>query len=156
MTFVFPQPSDNDLPALERLRREAIRHHEQLRATGLMKRVELAEYRCRKGCLLLRVWQTPNGPEFYADTKHAVAFHTMAHGYIDVRGEGRNHASGPPRFGIPDIWAGRLDGHPAEGWLPLTCDHYHGAAQVRAVLLVIGSRTPGDPARIRIDAPTDT
>lgn len=89
-----------DLPDLERARREAIAHH-----NAGVKRATLVEYRCRlrKKCLLLRVWQTPSGPQFYAQTKHAEAFQKMTHGYINVRGEERNRA-GIPRFGIPDIW----------------------------------------------------
>ncbi|WP_041180491.1 hypothetical protein [Mycobacterium canetti] len=80
---------DDDLPSLERIRRETIAHHD-----AGVKRAALAEYRCRtRKCLLLRVWQTPNGPEFYGRTKHAKAFHTLMHGYIDVRGNDHSRAS---------------------------------------------------------------
>lgn len=144
-----------DLPTLEHARREAIRHHDSLRATGMMKRVELAEYRCRKGCLLLLMWQAPTGREFYAHTKHAAAFHTLTRGYIDVRGQERNEA-GIPRFGIPDIWAGRLEDHPVDGWIPLICDHYQGAVQVAEVRSTVDSTKPGQPARVLIDSPSDT
>ena len=48
--------------SLEQVWREAVAHHE-IGIPGAL----LTEYRCkRRGCLLLRVWQTPKGPEFFA------------------------------------------------------------------------------------------
>lgn len=58
----------------------------------------LAEYRCRaKGCLLLRVWQTPNGPEFVAPAhrlsdRYTLARHLERSALADIAGS----ASAPP------------------------------------------------------------
>ncbi len=45
----------------ESIRRDVIAHYE-----AGVKGSLLAEYRCKRGCLLLHVWQSPNGPEFFA------------------------------------------------------------------------------------------
>jgi hypothetical protein len=137
----------NDLPDLERVRRDAITHHEALLAADMMNKVALAEYRCQMGCSLLRVWQTPSGPEFYAQTKHAEPLHTLTGGYIDVRGKDRNRA-GLPLFGIPDVWAGLLSDHPSEGWVPLICDHHQGAIQIVDIQQDLTGRKPGKPVRV--------
>lgn len=123
------------LTDLETRRREAITHHK-----AGVKRAALIEYRCRlrKKCLLLRVWQTPSGLEFYAPCRHTSGLYLSFQSLIDVRGDSR-------RFGIPDVWAGRLDDHLPDQWVPLVCDHHRGGTLVSDIRQNIAGRTPGDP-----------
>ena len=74
----------------------------------------LVEYRCRaKGCLLLRVWQTPHGPEFVAPGRQLSSRYALARTMVRI------NITGGEMF---RNWAGRLDDWP-ELPLLLMCEH---------------------------------
>jgi hypothetical protein len=89
----------------------------------------LLEYRCRaKGCLLLRVWQTPKGPEYLAPG------HRLSRLY---------------RINETEDWVGRLDDYPEVlPWLPLACDHVRGLLRVFDIRKEAAGATPGSPLRV--------
>ncbi|MDQ1306119.1 MAG: hypothetical protein QG671_1951 [Actinomycetota bacterium] len=123
--------------------RDAMRHH----AVGMdeLKKSLLAEYRCRKGgCLLLRVWNSPNGPEFYAPAAR-VSDRFATAGQLDWPAFNRHS---PERTGDR---AGRLDDPViATQWLWLVCDHLKEAVWTSELRADIKGRRPGDPTRVRL------
>jgi hypothetical protein len=115
------------LESANNTRREVIAHHE-----AGVRGVLLVEYRCRaKGCLLLRVWQTPNGPEFLASGYRLSNRYTLA-----------------GREGETWDWGGRLDDYPATLWVPLMCNHVTERTCVSEIRRDLAGRTPGNPTRI--------
>jgi hypothetical protein len=102
----------------------------------------LLEYRCRaRGCLLLKVWQTPNGPEFAAPGRRLSDRYTFARRL--------EQAAIGELVGAQDgMWAGRLDDCPVLMWIPLACDHVTVTIWISAIREHLVGRTPGQPARI--------
>jgi hypothetical protein len=106
----------------------------------------LVVYRCRpKGCLLLRVSQTPDGPQFYAPA------HRLSDRYTRIRDletevmSGRNYIEilGPPRAPI----RGRLDESAPPG-LQLMCNHVNEWASTTNIRRDIDRATPGRATRV--------
>jgi hypothetical protein len=113
------------LKRVEVIRHEVIAHHD-----AGVKGSLLAEYRCRaKGCVLLQVWQTSNGPEFLAPGN-------------------RLSPQNMPRSAGPWDWAGRLDDYPETLWMPLWCDHVKDHTYASEVRRDCADRTPGRPRRV--------
>jgi hypothetical protein len=116
---------------------EVIAHYE-----AGVKHSLLLEYRCReKGCLLLHVWQSPNGPEFLAPGHRLSGRYRFAReleqmAFAEMAGQGGG-------------WIGRLDDYPIPWaqWVPLTCGHVELTAlmsEIRGDLAV----HPGRPRPI--------
>jgi hypothetical protein len=108
----------------------------------------LAEYRCRKrGCLLLHVWQTPMGPEFFAPGGRVSDRYELAHQF-DWPGLGRqvSDKSGDRAHRLNDPVI-------AQKWLWLLCDHVKEAVWVRDIRRELTSQ-PGKPTKILL--PRDT
>lgn len=105
----------------------------------------LAEYRCRaKGCLLLRIWQSPNGPEFFAPSARVSDQNTSA-GQWHWLGFNRTDPNKTgDRAGHLDSLASLQRG----GWLWLLCDHVKEAVWVRDIRQDIAGQTPGKPTRV--------
>lgn len=124
--------------------REAVAHYK-----AGVKDSLLAEYRCRKkGCLLLHVWQSPNGPEFFAPAAEISDQYTTA-GQLDWPAFNR---FGPDKTGDR---AGRLDDPViARQWLWLMCDHLVGPIWTSDLRRDVEGRAPGKP--VRINLPRDT
>jgi hypothetical protein len=103
----------------------------------------LAEYRCKaEGCLLLRVWQAPMGPEFFAPGGRVSDRYESAQQF-DWPGRGRDVSD---KSGIR---AHRLnDPVIAAKWLWLFCDHVKPQhIFVRDIQRELASR-PGRPTKI--------
>jgi hypothetical protein len=124
--------------------RDVIAHYE-----AGVKGALLLEYRCRaNGCLLLHVWQTPNGPEFFApdhrlSDRYTLARHFERLALTEMEGEG-------------GVWAGRLDDYypyPWARWVPLTCTHVRVSTFMSTIREDLADR-PGRP--IPILWPRDT
>ncbi|RFZ48233.1 hypothetical protein [Mycobacterium marinum] len=128
------------LSGLDRSRYEAMAHHK-----AGVRGALLAQYRCSEGCLLMDVWQTPLGAEFFASVRRTDGFYMM----IESAGRIGFSSRSPKEVGIPnDYWAGRLDDHQPHQWVPLICKHTRGGAGVSTIRRDITGRTPGKPARI--------
>jgi hypothetical protein len=140
---------------LERARSEAIAHHK-----AGVKGSLLVEYRCRvRKCLLLRVWETPNGPEFFARDRQSDGIYSLLNSYDLIDDPGRRvppGGVGPPARGVGpgQVFAGRLDDHPETKWVPLWCDHVRESALISAIRRDIKGRTPGRPKTVLV--PIDT
>lgn len=132
---------------LDRARADAIAHH----AVGV-NGARLVEYRCRhrKRCLLLRVWQTPSGPEFVAHCRHTDGFYLLVNSADRIEFSSRP----PAEVGVPHIWAGRIEDHKPSQWVPLSCNHYRGSVPISDVMQHVANGTPGDP--IVVLRPDDT
>jgi len=119
--------------------------HYELGVKGSM----LAEYRCReKNCLLLHVWQTPSGPEFFAPAARVSGRFTNA-GQFDWPTFNR---IGPNKTGDK---AGSLDDPLiARQWLWLLCDHFKEAVWTRDIRQDFEGRKPGNPVKVLL--PRDT
>ena len=96
----------------------------------------LVEYRCRaKGCLLLRVWQTPNGLELLAPSSQGsdrvTAYHLerLAAEGVAIRGES-----------VP------IDDYPP--WVLLACDHVLETVRESTITEDAAAGRPGNPTRI--------
>lgn len=128
--------------SLEQEWQEAVAHYEA-GAKGL-------EYRCsRKGCLLLKVWQTPNGPEFFAPSRGLPDWYATA-GQLHWPSFDRDESGDKtgPR-------AGRLSNPIFDGlFLWLFCDHLRGVLWTRDIQRDLKGRIPGKRARINL--PRDT
>jgi hypothetical protein len=131
--------------SLEQEWREAVARHQ----VGV-KNVMLAEYRCRKkGCLMLRIWQTPNGPEFFAPPAGLPDWYATA-GQLHWPNFDQNDPGGKtgPRAGL-------LSNPTFDGlWLWLLCDHLRGVLWTSDIRRDFEGRTPGKP--VRINLPRDT
>lgn len=111
----------------------------------------LAEYRCRtKGCLLLHMWQAPNGIEFFAPAARVSEQYTSA-GQLHWLGFNRDvdDKTGDRAGRIDDV--AELQ---AGGWLWLLCDHVKEAVWVRDIRRDIASAEPGKPTRVFLPRPT--
>lgn len=108
-----------------------------------VKRSMLAVYRCRaKGCLLLAVWESPSGLEFFAPAARVSSKFTTA-GQLDWPTFNR---TGSERTGDR---AGRLDDPVvAEQWLWLICDHMKEAVWTSEIRRDFAGRWPGEPVHI--------
>lgn len=120
---------------------EALAHHR-----AGVKGALLVEYRCRtKGCLLLHVWQTPKGLEFFAPAARISDRFTSA---------GQWHWLGFNRDGEKKTGdrAGSLDEVSASlqagGWLWLLCEHVKESMWVSDIRRDAANRDPGHPAEI--------
>ncbi|MGA9492892.1 MAG: hypothetical protein WBV80_21940 [Mycobacterium sp.] len=124
--------------------RDAMAHYEA-GVNGAM----LAEYRCReKNCLLLRVWQTPTGPEFFAPSARVSGYYATA-GQFDFPSFNRD---GPKKTGDK---AGNIDDPLiSRQWLWLLCDHFKEAVWTHHIRQDFNGRTPGNPATVVL--PRDT
>ena len=120
---------------------EALAHHR-----AGVKGALLVEYRCcTKGCLLLHVWQTPKGLEFFAPAAR------ISDQFITA---GQWHWLGFNREGEKKTGdrAGSLDevsaGLQAGGWLWLLCEHVKESMWVSDIRRDAANRHPGQPAAI--------
>jgi hypothetical protein len=139
---------------LERARSEAIAHHK-----AGVKGSLLVEYRCRaRKCILLRVWETPNGPEFFARDRQSDAIYSMlnSHDLIDDPGRQMSPGGMTPARGVGpgQVHAGRLDDHTETKWVPLWCDHVRESALISAIRRDIAGGAPGRPKTVLV--PIDT
>jgi hypothetical protein len=108
--------------------------------TDPVKSSLLLEYRCRaRGCVLLRVWQTPNGPEFITPRRHLSSKWAPP---LDIS---------PVLRGIR---AGRLDDWPEASWPRITCGHVVGIVSVHHIRRDLQGATPGRP--VKVPWPLDT
>lgn len=106
----------------------------------------LLEYRCRaKGCLLLRVWQTPGGPQFLVSGHRLSDRYTLAR-HLERLALAAGHSSETPE--TPGDWIGQLDEQPALLWLPLMCGHVRETAWIFAIRKDVAGAAPGRPKRI--------
>jgi hypothetical protein len=123
--------------------REVLAHYE-----AGVKGALLVEYRCRqRRCPLLHVWQTPNGPEFFAPGCR-VSDRWASAPQLDWLALDRT----PDRTGDR---AGRLnDPVITSHWLLLMCQHVMELIWVRDIRRDFASRTPGRPALVVL--PRDT
>ena len=127
----------------EDIHNEVLTHY----AAGV-KTALLAEYRCRaRGCLLLHVWQTPMGPEFFAPGGRVSDRYEAAQQF-DWPGRGREASdkSGTRAHRLNDPVIGPK-------WLWLLCDHVKQHVFVRDIRQELASQ-PGKPTRIFL--PQDT
>jgi hypothetical protein len=105
----------------------------------------LAEYRCRtKGCLLLRVWQTPTGPEWSKPKRRLSGLYAMLRDF---------HDAGVAGVAMPAS-AGQLDGCAAHTTVPVACEHVRDRLRIGDIRQAITGRTPDRPARIALSADT--
>lgn len=135
---------------LDRSRSDAIAHHR-----AGVKGALLVEYRCRvKKCLLLQVWQTPTGPEFFARCQRRAGdgLWLMVASGERIDFSSRDSAA----VGIPKIWAGRLDDHPPTRWVPVMCNHHRGGVEVSAIRRDISDGIPGSPGTMLLPLDTPT
>jgi len=94
----------------------------------------LLEYRCRaKGCLLLRVWQTPEGPAWQAPGRALSNRGALARDLEQTA------------LGVGET--GRLDDCPPLLWLPLICRHVNESAWLFDIRADLADATPGRPVR---------
>jgi hypothetical protein len=108
----------------------------------------LLEYRCRaRGCLLLKVWQTPNGPEFFAPGRGlSRRYAWVRRAELDILDDGDGRQQHGEDGGDH---VGRLDDlHPWLSSIPLACGHVHLTAWTWNIREDIAGRKPGQPARI--------
>ena len=111
-----------------------------------MKGCLLLEYRCAQGCLLLRVWQTPNGRELVAPA-HRRGRHELVR-FLE-RAIARYFWDGTLREDDGGALVGRLDERWWVGmWLPLTCKHRRVETSMFAIAEDLAGATPGQPRRI--------
>jgi hypothetical protein len=97
----------------------------------------LVEYRCRaKGCVLLRVWQTPPGPQFIAPG------HRLSDRWTRIRHLAKRLSVGGTEW--PDD-GGRL--HDEQG-LVLVCNHVTDYVLTYKIRRDIDGATPGRPMRV--------
>ncbi|WP_370499772.1 hypothetical protein NWT09_22170 [Mycolicibacterium sp. jd] len=107
----------------------------------------LAEYRCRvKGCLLLRVWNSPNGPEFFAPAARVSDQYTSA-GQWHWLGFNRadTNKTGDRAGRVAELASLQLG-----GWLWLLCEHVKESVRTREILHDFAGVEPGNPARVFI------
>lgn len=105
----------------------------------------LAEYRCRtKGCLLLHIWQAPNGIEFFAPAARVSNRYTSA-GQWHWLGfnRGGDNKTGDRAGQLDDV--ARLQ---AGGWLWLLCEHVKEAVWLRDIRQDISDSQPGNPVKV--------
>ncbi|HRD10507.1 MAG TPA: hypothetical protein PLI79_01465 [Mycobacterium sp.] len=120
---------------------EAVAHHR-----AGVKDVLLAEYRCRKrGCLLLHVWQSPNGLEFFAPASSVSGRFTSAGQWHWLgMNRSRDNKTGD-RAGRIDDLAEMLQ---AGGWLWLLCEHVKVALWVKDIRADAAGGKPGEPVKV--------
>jgi hypothetical protein len=121
--------------------RDAIRHYR-----AGMKGSMLAYYRCRaKGCLLLAIWQTPKGLEFFAPAARISDRFTSAGQWhwLGFNREGEKKTG--DRAGSLDEVSASLQ---AGGWLWLLCEHVKESMWVSDIRRDAANRRPGQPAEI--------
>lgn len=113
-------------------------------AAGRSRRsqVTLAEYRCRKRCDLLVVWQSPAGRlarlRPYKMSRDLNDTESSADGRAANTSDGDRHWTGVVLF---------LDEVPADVPLPVNCDHFRSHVIVHALLAELAGRQPGRPFR---------
>ena len=130
--------------------REAMSHYYAGEKPGdSVKDSLLAEYRCRRnGCLLLHVWSSPNGPEFYAPSAR-VSKRFQSAGQLHWLSFNRSR---PQKTGES---AGRInDPVISRQWLWLLCPHVKGPLWTVDLRQDIEGVEPGRP--VRINLPRDT
>ena len=99
--------------------------HRQLEAAGMLRQRTRLEYRCRsnrRGCLLLRVFDTPAGPAVY---KPPVRYSPAKNAYTHPDARAKNTTDGDRRW---EASADLLDTDPPAGAgveLWVSCDHVH-------------------------------
>lgn len=107
----------------------------------------LAEYRCRaRGCLLLRVWQSPDGPQWSKPRRRLSPLYALLRDFHDA---GVLGAAMPASGGRLDDCAGHVT-------IPVGCAHTRDRLRVADIRRDIDKRTPGRPARIPMGADTPT
>lgn len=123
--------------------REAVRHYKSGVADSM-----LAEYRCSaKGCLLLRVWNSPNGEEFYAPAARVSGRYSTA-GQFNWLGFNRTDANktGDRAGRVADIdIPGNLG-----GWIWLLCEHVKEPLRLNEFRRDSASAAPGAPVKVFI------
>lgn len=119
---------------------DAIAHHQ-----AGVKDVLVAEYRCRtKGCLLLHVWQSPNGLEFYAPAARVSNRYTSASQWHWLGlNRSKDNKTGDRAGRLDDL--ARLQ---AGGWLWLLCEHVKESLWVRDIRRVTADVQPGRPVQV--------
>ncbi|GFG66889.1 hypothetical protein MKUB_43790 [Mycobacterium kubicae] len=114
----------------------------------------LLEYRCRaKGCLLLQIWQTPDGPKFRAPANRVSGRYGLARNVerSALTGEWAEMPGweGPGAPAETSDWVGWLADYPPEfAWLRLVCTHVDETAWVRDLHADLAGASPGRPVRI--------
>jgi hypothetical protein len=101
-----------------------------------LQRVLLVEYRCRHGCLLLHVWQSPMGPTYCQPRPPLSDPYTLGR-LLEQAAQGD----------IADR-AGLLDDCQPSMWIRLMCNHVAEMAWVSDIRRDLAGRTPGKPAPI--------
>lgn len=104
----------------------------------------LAEYRCKaKGCLLLRVWNSPNGEEFFAPAAR-VSDRFVSAGQLHWLGFNRSDSNktGDRAGRLSDVAALDLG-----GWLWLLCAHVKEPLWLSDFRRDCAHAEPGKPAR---------
>lgn len=120
--------------------RDAVAHYK-----AGVKGALLAEYRCRtKGCLLLHVWQSPNGLEFFAPAARVSDQYTSA-GQWHWLGMNRraDNKTGDRAGRIDDL--ARLQ---AGGWLWLLCEHAKEVLWTREIRADTAAARPGRAVKV--------
>lgn len=112
--------------------------------------VLLAEYRCRERCLLLHIWQTPNG-RFYYQPAYRLS-PTVAEAETVQSARDKRTTDGYRRWreragSLDDLLDFVAPGGPPVG-LTLTCDHLR--EMVRAENLLRDGVRPGEPMTVRL------
>jgi hypothetical protein len=113
--------------------------------------VLLAEYRCRKRCLLLHIWQAPSGRNFYlpryrlspavteSETAESARRKRTEDGYKIWRGR----AGSMEELDVAGLPPGIVT-------LTVTCDHVRENLAAEAIAADITAARPGAPAKILI------
>jgi hypothetical protein len=112
-----------------------------------VKSASLLEYRCRpKGCLLLRVWQTPEGRRFWTPTPKLSGRAAPVRDLARILMDGHDPVLADPVLAHPDSWLLSLR---------LMCHHVDRPIWFDQLRRDLEGRTPGRPAII-LWPPDDT
>ncbi|CUR54664.1 hypothetical protein NOCA2210014 [metagenome] len=110
-----------------------------------LRRLLLAEWRCARGCLLIHVWQSPQGPLFYLPRYKQSRERNTERSVPSARA--KNTLDGDriwkPRAG--ELVA--LEEFGATVGMDIQCDHLDPQVFTGAELLGLISDTPGRPLR---------
>lgn len=115
------------------------------------REVLLAEYRCRERCLLLHIWQTPQGRNYYQPPYRLSPTVTDSETVESARAKRTVDGSRRwrERAGSLDELIDFADGlEPKSVGLTVTCDHVRETVAAEELADTVAHATPGRPAKV--------